>query len=152
MSHLLQLAAAAADTHRVMLFRALLLAVATALVPRRVSHWVRRGVYAGKLWRQLRRDGVRSLGAGGHRALRCATSTAAAGTDAREADDFYELVTELTGRSLILTANRAAADRYPLFPNPVLARSILDRLVNFADHVHMDRAATAPTAAPAATI
>lgn len=33
MSHLLQLAAAAADTHRVMLFRALLLAVATALVP-----------------------------------------------------------------------------------------------------------------------
>ncbi len=38
-----------------------------------------------------------------------------------------ELVTERVGKSLIMTANRAASDWYPLFPNPVVAESILDR-------------------------
>ena len=55
-----------------------------------------------------------------------------------QADDLYELVTERAGRSLILTANRAATDWYQLFPNPVVAESILDRLVNTAHHIHMD--------------
>jgi len=54
-----------------------------------------------------------------------------------QADDLYELVTERAGRSLIITANRAASDWYPLFPNPVVAESILDRVINTAHHVHM---------------
>lgn len=52
-----------------------------------------------------------------------------------QADDLYELVTERAGRSLIVTANRTAADWYPLFPNPVVAESILDRVVNAAHHL-----------------
>jgi DNA replication protein DnaC len=54
-----------------------------------------------------------------------------------QADDLYELITERTGRSMILTSNRAPADWYPLFPNPVVAESILDRIVNTAHHVPM---------------
>ncbi len=38
---------------------------------------------------------------------------------------------------VILTSNRAPADWYPLFPNPVVAESILDRIVNTAHHVPM---------------
>ena len=37
------------------------------------------------------------------------------------ADDLYELVTERQGKSLVITANRAGADWYSLFPNPVVA-------------------------------
>jgi len=54
-----------------------------------------------------------------------------------QADDFYELITERARKSLAITANRAAADWYSLFPNPVVAESILDRLVNSAHHIHM---------------
>jgi DNA replication protein DnaC len=49
-----------------------------------------------------------------------------------QADDLYELVTERRAGALILTSNRKPADWYPLFPNPVVAESILDRLVNAA--------------------
>ena len=38
-----------------------------------------------------------------------------------QADDLYEVLTERAGRSLIVTANRAANDWYSLFPNPVVA-------------------------------
>jgi DNA replication protein DnaC len=48
---------------------------------------------------------------------------------AAQADDLYELITERAGRSLILTSNRAPDDWYPLFPNPVVAESLLDRLI-----------------------
>jgi len=65
-----------------------------------------------------------------------------------QADDLYELVTERAGRSLILTANRAAADWYPLFPNPVVAESILDRVVNTAHHVAMPGRSYRPTHRP----
>jgi len=54
-----------------------------------------------------------------------------------QADDLYELVTERAGRPVVITSNRAPADWYPLFPNPVVAESILDRLVNSAYHVPM---------------
>jgi hypothetical protein len=43
-----------------------------------------------------------------------------------QADDLYELITERAGSSLILTSNRAPQDWYPLFPNPVVAESLLD--------------------------
>jgi len=38
-----------------------------------------------------------------------------------QADDLYELITERADRSLVITANRAAADWYSLFPNAVVA-------------------------------
>lgn len=69
-----------------------------------------------------------------------------------QADDLYELVTERAGRSLVLTANRAAADWYPLFPNPVVAESILDRLVNSAHHVHMDGRSYRPNRRPGRSV
>ena len=49
-----------------------------------------------------------------------------------QADDLYELVTERTGKSLIITANRSASDWYSLFPNPVVAESILEEPGRFA--------------------
>jgi DNA replication protein DnaC len=67
-----------------------------------------------------------------------------------QADDLYELVTERTKRSLIITANRSAADWYSLFPNPVVAESILDRIVNTAHHIHMDGKSYRPNKRPGA--
>ena len=50
-----------------------------------------------------------------------------------QAEDLYQLVDERVGRSsLIVTSNRGPQDWYPLFPNPVLAESILDRLAGAA--------------------
>jgi DNA replication protein DnaC len=56
---------------------------------------------------------------------------------ASQADDLYELVAERRGGSFILASNRAPADWYGLFPNPVVAEGVLDRLVNSAHHVAM---------------
>ena len=51
----------------------------------------------------------------------------------QQAEDLYELVGErVRSGSTIATANRAPTDWYPLFPNPVLAEGILDRLLNAA--------------------
>jgi DNA replication protein DnaC len=50
-----------------------------------------------------------------------------------QAEDLYELVSRRYRRgSLVLTTNREAKDLYPLFPNPVLAEGLLDRLLNSA--------------------
>ena len=50
-----------------------------------------------------------------------------------QAEDLYQLIDERVGRSsLIVTSNRSPQDWYPLFPNPVLAESILDRLAGTA--------------------
>jgi DNA replication protein DnaC len=50
-----------------------------------------------------------------------------------QAEDLYELVDRRHhSSSLIVTANRLPKDWYPLFPNPVIAESALDRLVNSA--------------------
>jgi DNA replication protein DnaC len=67
-----------------------------------------------------------------------------------QADDLYELVTERAGRSFIITANRAASDWYSLFPNPVVAESILDRVVNSAHHIHMEGRSYRPKGRPGA--
>jgi len=69
---------------------------------------------------------------------------------ATQADDLYELVTERTGKSLIITANRAASDWYSLFPNPVVAESILDRVINTANHIHMEAKSYRPNKRPGA--
>lgn len=66
-----------------------------------------------------------------------------------QADDLYELVTERMDRgSLILTSNRNPVDWYPLFPNPVVAESVLDRLINTAHHVLMDGRSYRPNKRP----
>jgi DNA replication protein DnaC len=65
-----------------------------------------------------------------------------------QADDLYELVTERAGKASIFTANRQAQDWYSLFPNPVVAESILDRIVNSAHHVHMDGRSYRPNKRP----
>lgn len=57
---------------------------------------------------------------------------------AAQADDLYELVSERQGRCLIITSNRAPSDWYPLFPNPVVAESLLDRLINTSHQVIMN--------------
>ncbi len=50
-----------------------------------------------------------------------------------QTEDLYELVSRRHRRgSLIVTTNREPADLYPLFPNPVLAEGLLDRLLNSA--------------------
>lgn len=67
---------------------------------------------------------------------------------AGQADDLYEVVTERAGKSLILTANRQASDWYSLFPNAVVAESILDRVVNSAHQLHMDGRSYRPTKRP----
>lgn len=67
-----------------------------------------------------------------------------------QADDLYELVTERGGKSLVITANRAAEDWYSLFPNPVVAESILDRVVNRAHQLEMAGRSYRSTARPKA--
>ena len=69
-----------------------------------------------------------------------------------QADDLYELVTERSSKSTIFTANRQASDWYSLFPNPVVAESILDRIVNTAHHVHMEGKSYRPNKRPGAPV
>ena len=48
-----------------------------------------------------------------------------------QAEDFYEIIDQrYRSGSMIATANRSPEDWYPLFPNPVIAESALDRLVS----------------------
>lgn len=70
------------------------------------------------------------------------------GLSVAQADDLYELVCERDRRSIIITANRTAADWYQLFPNPVVAESILDRLINGAHHINMQGRSYRPNRRP----
>ena len=69
---------------------------------------------------------------------------------ATQADDLYELVTSraAVGHSLVLTSNRSPVDWYPLFPNPVIAESLLDRLVNNSHVLLMDGPSYRPRKRP----
>jgi DNA replication protein DnaC len=67
---------------------------------------------------------------------------------AAQADDLYELITERAGRSMILTSNRAPADWYPLFPNPVVGESLLDRIINTSHQVFMNAPSYRPNKRP----
>ena len=71
---------------------------------------------------------------------------------ATQADDLYELISERAGRSLILTSNRAPADWYSLFPNPVVAESLLDRLINTSHQVFMNGPSYRPNKRPGRVI
>ncbi len=66
-----------------------------------------------------------------------------------QADDFYELVCERHRHgAMILTSNRRPADWYGLFPNPVVAEGVLDRLINSSHHVLMDGKSYRPNKRP----
>jgi DNA replication protein DnaC len=67
-----------------------------------------------------------------------------------QADDLYELVSEraAAGDSMILTSNRSPVDWYPLFPNPVVAESLLDRLINTSHQVFMNGPSYRPNKRP----
>jgi DNA replication protein DnaC len=68
-----------------------------------------------------------------------------------QADDFYELVCERVGRpgrALILTSNRSPADWYPLFPNPVVGESVLDRVINSSHHLLLEGKSYRPNRRP----
>jgi DNA replication protein DnaC len=67
---------------------------------------------------------------------------------ASQADDLYELVNERRHGSLVLASNRAPADWYGLFPNPVVAEGVLDRVVNSAHHVAMEGKSYRPNRRP----
>jgi DNA replication protein DnaC len=57
---------------------------------------------------------------------------------ATQAEDLYELVSRRERHgALVVTTNRAPQDLYALFPNPVLAEGLLDRLLNRAHLVTM---------------
>jgi len=66
-----------------------------------------------------------------------------------QADDLYEIITNRPAASIIATTNRHPQDWYPLFPNAVVAESLMDRLVNNAHQLQLDtpsyRARTRPT-------
>src|ERR1700722_179098 len=67
-----------------------------------------------------------------------------------QADDLYELISEraAASRSMILTSNRSPVDWYPLFPNPVVAESLLDRLINTSHQVFMNGPSYRPNKRP----
>jgi DNA replication protein DnaC len=67
---------------------------------------------------------------------------------AGQADDLYELLTERAARPVVITSNRAPEDWYSLFPNPVVAESILDRLINTAHHIAMTGRSYRPNKRP----
>ena len=71
---------------------------------------------------------------------------------AAQADDLYELITERAGKSTIFTSNRAPADWYPLFPNPVVAESLLDRVINTSHQVFMNGPSYRPSKRPGRVI
>ena len=72
---------------------------------------------------------------------------------AGQADDLYELVSERanTNKSMIITANRSPVDWYPLFPNPVVAESLLDRLINTSHQIFMNGPSYRPNKKPGRT-
>jgi len=58
------------------------------------------------------------------------------GLTATQAEDFYEIVTERhLNSSMIINSNRPPQDWIPLFPDPVMANSALDRLAHHAHHI-----------------
>ncbi|MEU6192058.1 IS21-like element helper ATPase IstB [Nocardia sp. NPDC047038] len=69
---------------------------------------------------------------------------------ASQADDLYELISEraANGGSMVLTSNRSPVDWYPLFPNPVVAESLLDRLINTSHQVFMNGPSYRPNKRP----
>ena len=66
------------------------------------------------------------------------------------ADDLYELISDraVSGKPLTLTSNRAPSDWYGLFPNPVVAESLLDRIIDTSHQILMDGPSYRPRKRP----
>ena len=65
---------------------------------------------------------------------------------------FFQLVSARYERaSLIVTSNKPF-DWYPLFPNPVVAESLLDRLINTSHQCFMNGPSYRPNKAPARVV
>jgi DNA replication protein DnaC len=70
----------------------------------------------------------------------------------QQSEDLYELVCQRDQhKSWILVSNRLPQDWYPLFPNPVLAEGILDRLVNTSYHIVLQGKSYRPRRRPGVT-
>lgn len=55
-----------------------------------------------------------------------------------QADDFYEIISErYLKRSTVLTSNRSLEDWHSLFPDPMLANSVMDRMAHHAHQLVM---------------
>nr|WP_308117666.1 ATP-binding protein [Streptomyces anatolicus] len=52
------------------------------------------------------------------------------------------------GTLLIITSNRAPSDWYPVFPDPIAADSLLDRLINISHQVIMNGSSYRPNKRP----
>ncbi|MEV7002963.1 ATP-binding protein [Streptomyces sp. NPDC093982] len=63
---------------------------------------------------------------------------------------FDVLIPARQGKSLIITSNRSPSDWYPLFPNPVVAESLLDRVINTSHQVIMNGPSYRPNKRPKA--
>jgi DNA replication protein DnaC len=57
---------------------------------------------------------------------------------ARQADDLYELINERAGRSPSSPATNSPRGLVPAVPQPVVAESLIDRLINTSHQVFMD--------------
>jgi DNA replication protein DnaC len=67
----------------------------------------------------------------------------------QQAEDLYELISRRYRRgSLVLTTNRGPKDLYALFPNPVIAEGLLDRLLNSAHVITMQGRSYRPKQRP----
>lgn len=55
-----------------------------------------------------------------------------------QSDDLYELISERRDKSNIFTSNRTPSDWYQLFPNPVVAESLLDRIINKSHKIEIE--------------
>jgi IstB-like ATP binding protein len=71
----------------------------------------------------------------------------------QQADDLYELVSERTAHrgAMAITSNRQPSDWYPLFPNPIVAESLLDRLINNSHQLFMNGPSCRPNKRPGQT-
>jgi len=67
----------------------------------------------------------------------------------QQAEDTFELIGERhRSSSTIIASNRAPQDWYPLFPNPVLAEAILDRIINRSHHLILEGRSYRPLLRP----
>ena len=73
---------------------------------------------------------------------------------ATQAGDLYELISRriAVSRSIAITANRAPQGWYSLLRHPVVAESLLDRLINTSQQVVMNGPSYRPNKRPKAAI
>lgn len=89
------------------------------------------GGHAARTWEKRLRDRIRID-------VLVVDNFAMVRLSASQADDHDQLISERQRRSPTITSNRTPSDWYPLFPNPVVAESLLDRHINTSPQVIMN--------------